>query len=212
MSIIKRVAFFASETDIPEEYRKEPETKSFFEPDYNMPVGGSLRLIVAGTQPDDHTLETAQWGKAAGQTDPTGTIERESFWESIKTERSRLCIVLLSGFYVWKKNGEKEHPFFVRMLNKPIMPVAGVLLGDKSYASIITTSSNPLIQPMSDKMPLVLNSEQMKNWLDRKEKQEQFFQEYNDTFLLTDFSVLRVTKRVNDLKNNEKSLIQPIPK
>lgn len=212
MSMIRRVAFFADKTDLPEEYRREPETENFFDPEYNMPTGGDLRLIVAGTKPEDHSLETARWGKSENHTDPTGIIEREAFWERVKTERSRLCIVLLSGFYVWKKNREKEHPFFVRMLNKPIMPVAGVLFGDEPYASMIITESNPLIQPMSDKMPLILNTEQMREWLNRKEKQDQFIQEYKDPFLLTDFSVLRVSKKVNDLKNNQKSLIQPIPK
>lgn len=210
--MIHRVAFFAEETELPEEYRKKPEANNFFVPDYNLPVGGNLRLIVAGTKPGDYTLETARWGDPGNHSKPSGLIERESFWESIKNERSKLCIVLLSGFYVWKNNREKEHPFFVRMLNRQIMTVAGVLLGDEPYANIITTGSNPLIQPMSDRMPMVMNSEQMTEWLNRKEKQDQFIQECKDPFLLTDYSVLRVSKKVNNLKNNEESLIQPIPK
>lgn len=210
--MIHRVAIFAGETDIPEEYRKEPETENFFEPDYNLPVGGDLRLIVSGKKSNEHQLKTARWGKSRKLPDPSAILEREKFWETVKNKRTKPCVILLSGFYIWKTNREKEHPFFVRMLNNPVMPVAGVLLDESAYASMILVDSNPLIHPMSEKMPLILNGELMKEWLNRKEKHGTFVQEYKDPFLLTDFSVLRVSKKVNDLKNNDESLIQPIPK
>ena len=210
--MIHRTAFFANFTDIPEEYRAEPDAKNFFEPEYNIPTGGNLRLVLAGSKSSEYKLMTAQWGEKGNHSDATAVLERSEFWETVKTQHSKPCVILLSGFYVWKKNRDKEHPFFVRMLNKAIMPVAGVLLGKKPYASLILTDSNPLIHPMSEKMPVVLNSELMNQWLNKKEKQDAFIQEYKDPFLLTDFSVLRVSKKVNDLKNDDASLIQPIPK
>ncbi len=210
--MIHRTAFFADFTDIPEEYRAEPDDKIYFEPEYNIPTGGNLRLIIAGSKPSEYKLMTAQWGEKGDHPDSTAVLNRSDFWETVKNQHSKPCVVLLSGFYVWKKNRDKEHPFFVRMLNKAIMPVAGVLLGDKPYASMILTDSNPLVHPMSEKMPLVMNRKMMNEWLNKKEKQDAFIQQYNDPFLLTDFSVLRVSKKVNDLKNDDESLIQPIPK
>jgi putative SOS response-associated peptidase YedK len=77
---------------------------------------------------------------------------------------------------------------------------------------MVLTDSNPLIHPMSEKMPVILNNETLSEWLQLKGNPTRFLNEFKNPLLLTDFSVLRVSKKVNDPDNNDAKLIQPIPK
>lgn len=207
--MIQRAAFFAEYSDIPEEFGIQPMEENIFEPHYNLSIGDRFPVLLAGEKKGENILQEMKWGTEENE---MATIDKDSFWNSVKDKKSKPCVVLLSGFYVWKKNREREHPFFVRMLNSPLMTVAGVVIGNDSFAGIITTDSNPLIHPMSEKMPLIMSPQTAIDWLNRTDKQEQFLKTYTDHFLLTDFSVLRVSKKVNDPKNNYPALIQPIPK
>lgn len=207
--MIQRTAFFAEYSDVPEEFGVQPVEENIFEPHYNLSIGDRFPVILTGEKKDENILQKIKWG---AEENGMATIDMDSFWNHVKDKKSKPCVVLLSGFYVWKKNRENEHPFFVRMLNSPLMIIAGVVIGDEAFAGIITTDSNPLIHPMSEKMPLIMSSQTAIDWLNRADKQEQFLKTCKDHFLLTEFSVLRVSKKVNDSKNNYPTLIQPIPK
>jgi putative SOS response-associated peptidase YedK len=122
-------------------------------------------------------------------------------------------ILPLSGFYIWKSDDEKGQPFFVRMLNSSIMPVAALLNREKEpYVQVVSVPANTLIQPMSDQMPLFLNKEFSEKWLNSPDDPETFFKESRNIFTIIDLSVLKVSKKVNDLTENNSSLIQPEPK
>ncbi|MCH8549334.1 MAG: hypothetical protein LAT80_10695, partial [Balneolaceae bacterium] len=80
------------------------------------------------------------------------------------------------------------------------------------HFKMITAESNVLIQPMTETMPLLLDSDLSGTWLDEATSVKDVLREGIPQFLLTELSVLRVTKKVNDPKNDDPSLIQPIPK
>ena len=72
--------------------------------------------------------------------------------------------------------------------------------------------SNTLIQPITGKMPLILKRDHAKEWLKNDMEAGQIQTKAKSEFLITDLTVHRVTKELNDLSKSDASLIQPIPK
>lgn len=210
--MIHRVAFFANKNEIEEQFTHQAKSEVLFEPNYNINPGEDLPVLVSAENERVVCVKKIRWGSTGDGKDNGVAFEREHLWESIKSEKTKPCVFLLSGFYVWKSEKRDENPFFVRMLNSPFMTAAGYIVGKDEYAGIIVTDSNPLIHPMSEKMPLLLDHGSINQWLEIKGNPAQFITQFRDPFRLTDFSVVRVSKKVNDPNNNDSKLIQPIPK
>lgn len=141
------------------------------------------------------------------------TVENETVLDELTKKDVKRCILPLSGFFVWKDDQEKNHPFFVRLLNNSVMSIAGLFYdSDEPFVSLVTTESNALVQPMSPRMPLMLDRPTAQQWLDQGIDTGDLLKEADNLFILTDLSVLRVSKKVNDPKNNSAEIIQPIPK
>jgi putative SOS response-associated peptidase YedK len=90
--------------------------------------------------------------------------------------RRRRCIVIVSGFYEWQRAGHKSdsRPFFVRRPDEKPFGLAGVwdrwVSGDGEViesCAILTTASEPPIDVVHDRMPLVLDLDVWDAWLDR---------------------------------------------
>ncbi|ODM22783.1 hypothetical protein SI65_00372 [Aspergillus cristatus] len=104
-------------------------------------------------------------------------IEDRGMWTSMK--RKKRCIVVCQGFYEWLKKGpggKEKVPHFVKRKDGELMCFAGLWdcvryedSDEELYTyTIITTSSNPYLKFLHDRMPVVLdqNSGAMKTWLD----------------------------------------------
>lgn len=209
--MITRAAFFADKEEFEEQLSIQDKSNIEFGPNYNISPGDAVPILVK-TESDEYRYKKLQWGIDGSKSEGSTTFEKEKVWDIIKSKKTKPCLILLSGFYVWKKDRENEHPFFVRMLNSPIMSVAGFIVGEEEHCCMVITDSNPLIHPISEKMPFILNKEAILDWLLLKGNPSTFLKTYKDPLLLTDFSVLRISKKVNDPKNNDVKLIQPIPK
>ncbi|KAE8144925.1 hypothetical protein BDV25DRAFT_81092 [Aspergillus avenaceus] len=104
-------------------------------------------------------------------------VEDRGMWTSMK--RRKRCVVVCQGFYEWLKKGpggKEKVPHFVRRKDGDLMLFAGLWdcvsyegSEDQLYTyTIITTSSNPYLKFLHDRMPVILepDSEAMKTWLD----------------------------------------------
>ncbi|GFF25264.1 uncharacterized protein YMR114C [Aspergillus udagawae] len=104
-------------------------------------------------------------------------IEDRGMWTSMK--RKKRCIVICQGFYEWLKKGpggKEKIPHFIKRKDGDLLCFAGLWdcvsyegSDEKLYTyTIITTSSNPYLKFLHDRMPVILepNSEAMKMWLD----------------------------------------------
>lgn len=210
--MIKRAAFFADKEDFEEQLSLQIKSDILLEPSYNISPGEYVQTVVKKESENSLHPKKINWGTVGNSGEGSTSFDKEKIWDMIKSKKTKPCLILLSGFYVWKKDRENEHPFFVRMLNSPVMSIAGFIVGEEEYCCMVVTDSNPLIHPMSEKMPLVLNKEAISDWLQLNGNPTKFLNDYKDPLLLTDYSVLRVSKKVNDPKNNDIKLIQPIPK
>ena len=86
--------------------------------------------------------------------------------------RHRRCIVPASGFYEWRREGSRKQPFFVRPVADEVFALAGIWdhwegkQGEViESVAIITTSANELMQPIHDRMPVILGKEDVAAWI-----------------------------------------------
>lgn len=93
---------------------------------------------------------------------------KPSFRASFK---SRRCVVPVSGFYEWQKLNARKQPWYIHRADGEILLLAGLWeRWDKGSApiesfTIITTDANDFMKQMHDRMPAVLEPEQVDSWL-----------------------------------------------
>ncbi len=98
--------------------------------------------------------------------------EKPSFRRLVNKRR---CIVPADSFYEWKKSEDGKSKTPMRIMMKSEAPFAFAGLWDewrdaegrplRSY-SILTTSANPLLKKVHDRIPVILRSEGIDPWLD----------------------------------------------
>lgn len=88
-------------------------------------------------------------------------LEKRTFKESILHRR---CIIPAKGFYEWNK--EKEKYSYERQ-DSPVIFMAGcfALFEGQDRFVILTTAANPSVAPVHDRMPLILDNNELKDWV-----------------------------------------------
>ncbi|WP_296809802.1 SOS response-associated peptidase [Thiocapsa sp.] len=89
--------------------------------------------------------------------------------------RARRCIVPADGFYEWAKGPDGKQPYFIHAQDGAILAFAGLWERWTRPAdaevidsfTIVTTEANPRVQPLHDRMPVILAPEVVDVWLDR---------------------------------------------
>ena len=151
------------------------------EPRYNI-APTQQAPIVTGTRQDGRDLRLARWGlipswakepsigsrtiNARGET----LAETASFRESF---RRRRCLVPADGFYEWQKRGAIKQPFHLTLADGTPFAFAGLYdrwrQAEREWIesfTIVTTRPNPLLEPIHDRMPVILPPEAYDRWLD----------------------------------------------
>ena len=89
--------------------------------------------------------------------------------------RKRRCLILADGFYEWRKDGKEKIPTYISQRSKSPFAFAGLWEnwvspeGDHiKSCTILTTTANELIQPIHNRMPVILSQETEPLWLDSK--------------------------------------------
>lgn len=91
-------------------------------------------------------------------------LQKPMFRESILCRRA---VIPCSGFYEWSKN--KEKAAFYRE-NSSTMFLAGFYHhGEEDRFVILTTNANPFVVPVHDRMPLILEKSEIRDWLSPEE-------------------------------------------
>lgn len=214
-----RIALFAAKEDVEKYFGFQTNRESIFEPHYNIAPAQHIAVILKVD--GDIDISRARWGLKSGENDELiHNIDIKNAIEGIKKGHFQRCVIPVSGYYKWKDVGKRaDHPFFIRMLDEPLMALTGVMRSepvkngrDQKSCAIVNTESNALVHPLDPKMPLQLDKELSKMWLEDETDPEKIVEGAKKLFLLTEMSALRVSKKVNDLSENSPKLIQPLPK
>lgn len=96
--------------------------------------------------------------------------EKPSFRSAFKYHR---CIIPASGFYEWKTENGVKQPWYMSFKTGEPMAFAGLweTWNDIHTCCIITTSANSLMEPIHDRMPVILDADQWKAWLSPQNNQ-----------------------------------------
>ena len=119
------------------------------------------------------------------------------------------CLIPANGFYEWYRDGLTKQPYYIS--SKELCPLYfGALyypISSSHYQIVlITTQSNPCIESIHDRMPLLISKEHHNSWLKGQLNKKDVCQN-QETFELQAHTV---SKRVNSIMNNDASLIKEI--
>ena len=98
------------------------------------------------------------------------TLDRKpSFRRPLASQR---CLVVADGFYEWRKVGDVKKPMYVHLVSRRPFGFAGLYDVWTSpdgevvrSCTIITTVANELLQPIHDRMPVILPRVAEDEWL-----------------------------------------------
>ncbi|MCK2017755.1 SOS response-associated peptidase [Peribacillus frigoritolerans] len=140
--------------------------------------------------------------------------EKASFRNAYKKKR---CLIIADSFYEWKKTPERKIPMRIKLKNHAPFGMAGLWESWKSpegisiySCSVITTVPNELMTSIHDRMPVILKSEDEKDWLNPSINDTAYLQQYLKSFDSEQMEAFEVSTDVNSTKNNSPNLIQQI--
>ncbi|PIR21687.1 MAG: hypothetical protein COV44_11810 [Deltaproteobacteria bacterium CG11_big_fil_rev_8_21_14_0_20_45_16] len=127
----------------------------------------------------------------------------------------RRCLVLAAGFYEWQRLNDTKRPHYIYAYDGDLITFAGIWDEWKipegelvRSACIITTAANDFIKPIHDRMPVVIRSEELDEWLNPDAdpvKLTRLLRSPPDGFL----KAHSVSKFVNHPRNDSEKCIEP---
>ena len=98
----------------------------------------------------------------------TGSSFREAF-------EKRRCVVPADGFYEWRGPKARREPLWIHPADDALLLFAGLLEawqfrpGEWQTFTILTTSANRLLQPIHNRMPVILDEAGAADWMNLRE-------------------------------------------
>lgn len=154
------------------------ETFPLFPAHYNIPPSktnpvvrgdGSGRLTVAsmrwGLVPFWDKSEKPKFMPANARSEEM--VSKPMFKQSVQQRR---CVVPADGFYEWKRVSEKlKIPHYIGFKNRRPFFIGGIYeaateMRPETYA-MLTCGPNALMEPIHDRMPVILHGEALQRWL-----------------------------------------------
>jgi putative SOS response-associated peptidase YedK len=192
-------------------------------PRYNVAPGQEAPVIVRA---DGNRLVPMVWGFLAPFVrDPAAgrpvinaraetLLEKPSFRGAVQERR---CLVPASGFYEWKKEGQRKVPFYIRLPVEPLFSFAGLygILrdptgGEHRTFTIITTEPNRLVAGLHDRMPAILPREKEEVWLRPGPVGPADLGSLLAPYPAGEMEAYPVSGRVNDPANDGPGLVRPL--
>ena len=169
------------------------------------------KLPVIKSYTNGKTLENCNWGLipswAKDKKDFRPLInarletlmEKVSFKKLIQTSR---CLVVADGYYEWKRENKEKTPYYFTRSDNSLIFFAAI--HQNNQFCIITREATDKIKEIHHREPLILNEEQISNYLDIKKEGTDILKSIKPPELK--FRI--VSKDVNKPINNDPSLIK----
>jgi putative SOS response-associated peptidase YedK len=140
--------------------------------------------------------------------------EKPSFRSLLK---SRRCLVPASGFYEWKKEGNRKIPHYFRLTDEPLFSFAGLYDSwhnpegvSVSTYTIVTCEANSLVAPVHDRMPVILSRENEERWLAPDPITPEDLKQILVPFLPGRMDAMPVSDLVNNPAIDDERLVRPL--
>jgi len=176
---------------------------------YNAHPTQKLPIIKSYT--NGRTLENCDWGLvpswASDKKDFRPLInarmetlmEKVSFKKLIQTSR---CLVVADGYYEWKRENKEKTPYYFTRSDSSIIFFAAIY--QNNQFCIITREATDKIKEIHHREPLILDEEQIANYLDIKKEGMGILR----SIKAPELKFHEISKDVNKPINNDSSLIK----
>ena len=143
-----------------------------------------------------------------------GIDSRPAFREPFQRRR---CLVPFDSFYEWKKLGKERQPYAIALADRRLMAMAGLWDMWRSPAgetvrsfTIVTTAANPLLAPLHERMPVILDPDAWPIWLGEAPADSERLKALLAPYPADRMVVWPVDKRVGNVKNKDAGLVEPV--
>lgn len=206
----------------------EPRHRPLYRPRYN--IAPTDPHWIVRTRHETRELTPARWGlvnswapdikgaarqiNARSETAPSSRAFRDAFEE-------RRCVVPADGFFEWTGTRQARKPLWFHSPHGDLLLFAGLYESwlDRSTSewvrtfTILTTSANNIVQPVHDRMPVILPRDRIDEWLYvPAQGRERYAQEVRRLLVPADESVIiatPVSPRVNAVQNDDPACLEP---
>jgi len=201
------------------------EWSSPFKPRYNITPTQQAPVVRTSPADDKLHIDLLKWGLIPSWAKDASigshminarseTVDQKpSFRTALKHRR---CIVPASGFYEWQAVEGKKHPLYIKLKDDSLMMFAGIWDHWKNPEgnvtesfSILTTSSNKLIMPLHDRMPVILDPQYKDIWLDNQVSDPERLKPLFSSYPPGQMEMYPVGDLVNSPRNDVPECIQP---
>jgi putative SOS response-associated peptidase YedK len=133
--------------------------------------------------------------------------------------RRRRCLVLADGFYEWKQDPgmKSKQPVYIRLQNAQPFAFAGLWELWKSpndtevrSCTIITTQPNSLLEPIHNRMPVIIPPDAYSLWLAPEDRQPAQLNDLLVPYPASEMIAFPVSRMVNSPQIDSPDLIRPV--
>jgi putative SOS response-associated peptidase YedK len=190
-------------------------------------VAPTQDVMIVRADGAERRVAMVRWGLVPSWTaDPSAGIapinarsetadKKPTFREAL---RKRRCVVPAEGFYEWKRDGERRHPYFVRRRDREPLYMAGLWESWKSNddarefesTAILTTSANDLLKELHERMPVILQLAGIEIWLDESITNPTAFMPLYVPYPADELVAEPVSERVNSVKYDDPRCLEVV--
>ena len=198
--------------------------EAIHEPAYNI---APTQQVLTVTNDGELRAEYMRWGlipfwakdakigyrmiNARGET----VAEKPSFRTAL---RKRRCLILADGFYEWQKlGGKQKRPMRIVLKSGEPFAFAGLWETWKDpegemvkSCTIITTAANDYLQPIHDRMPVILPRESESFWLDKDVEDPLALTSVIAPYPDSEMEAFEVSTLVNNTRNKGPEVIDSV--
>ena len=131
--------------------------------------------------------------------------------------KRRRCLITATGFYEWKKLNRHKQPYHIRMKGQELFAFAGLWEHWQSSegkiiesCTILVTDANEALEPIHDRMPVILDPGNYDTWLDPELQDPAILKPLLKPWPSDRMEYWPVSRRVGNPAHDDPSLIEPI--
>ena len=196
-----------------------------FQPRYNIAPGQDV-LAVTQNRQGERQATYLRWGLLpAWAKDPAiankminaraeTVAEKPSFSLAL---RHRRCVIPATGFYEWLHHGKQKTPYYLSLESGAPMALAGLweewhgpqALITRSF-TVLTTQANSLVEPIHNRMPVIVRPEMLDAWLDHSVYDLPLLTQMMQPYPAEGMSAHAVSDLVNSPQHDVPACIAPV--
>ncbi|MEE8387009.1 MAG: SOS response-associated peptidase [Acidiferrobacterales bacterium] len=153
------------------------------------------------------------WAKPGNFSRPLINARAETIWDKPsfrKLVKERRTILPINGFYEWQRSGGNKIPYYFDASSAGAIALGGIYQISTDgvlQCCVVTTGANELMQPIHDRMPVVVPAEAMGDWLNSEDRNivDQLMKPAEEGVL----KKIRVSRYVNNARNEGEKCTEP---